>query len=95
MLHDGAVGTVDNGVILGVLQQDAHNGGFRNVGVQLAGDAQVLRSLQHIAGEAGTVVVVGVQQAAGLQIGGQVDRRPRRQIAALAVTADAEGQTGA
>ena len=95
MLHDGTVGAVDNGVVLGVLQQDAYDGGLGDIGVQLIGHPAVFRGVQHIPGEAGAIVVIGGQQAVLLQLGRQIDCRPGGQIAALAVAADTQGQGGA
>ena len=89
MLHDGAVAAVDDGVILRVLQQDTHDGGLGDVGVELVGHAAVGVGIHHVVGEAGAVVVVGIQQALLLQRGGDVDGGPRRQIAALAMAGDA------
>lgn len=58
--------------------------------MELAGHAAVGVGIHHVVGEAGAVVVVGSQQALLLQLGGDVDGGPRRQIAALAVAGDAQ-----
>ena len=57
--------------------------------MELVRHAAVRRGIHHVVRKTGAVVVVGSQQPV-LQRGGDVDGSPGRQIAALAVTADAQ-----
>ena len=94
MLHQGAVGAVKNGIVLGMLQQHTHDRGLGNKGVDLLLYPQIALRFQYCFGKAGAVVVVGRDQTLVLYLFRQMDRRPCRQIAALGMSTDPQRLSG-
>lgn len=95
MLHNGPGGAVHHLIVLGVLQQDPHDGGGGDIGEQPIRHRLIAGGVHQVPAEARTVVVIGGDKPLALELFVQVDRRPGRQISSLGVSADAQGTPGA
>ena len=87
MLHDCPIIAVNHRIVLGMLQQNAHDGGFGNVGMYLLRHALICIALQKALAEARAVVIVGGHQSR-LQLLRDMHCRPGGQITTLGVSAD-------
>ena len=94
MLQQGHGGTVDDDIVLGVLQKHAHRRGFRDEGVDFLLHAGKSIGFQHRFVETGAVVIIGGHQTLGLQLFRQVDGGVGSQVTAFGVTTDAQSAAG-